>query len=91
MNREELLKSLMELDFMAVDLALFLDTHPENEEAVRKYDNIIKTADTVRAKYESEYGPLCSFRSYANGKWDWIDNPWPWKACGNPELGKERC
>ena len=30
MNKDELLKSLMSLDFMAVDLGLFLNTHPEN-------------------------------------------------------------
>ena len=65
MNKDELLKSLMSLDFMAVDLGLFLNTHPENEEAVAEYDRIIRAADEVRSQYESQFGPLCSFRSYA--------------------------
>ncbi len=90
MNKEELLKSLMALDFMAVDLGLYLDTHPDSEEALAEYDRIIKSADTVREQYETEYGPLCSFRSYAYGQWNWIDNPWPWKSCANPEFGEER-
>ena len=42
MNKDEMLKSLMALDFMAVDLGLYLDTHPEDEEAIAEYDRIIK-------------------------------------------------
>ena len=55
MNKDELLKSLMSLDFMAVDLGLFLNTHPENEEAVAEYDRIIRAADEVRSQYESQF------------------------------------
>ena len=91
MNKDELLKSLMSLDFMAVDLGLFLNTHPENEEAVAEYDRIIRAADEVRSQYESQFGPLCSFRSYAGGQWKWIDNPWPWTSCANPDMEKESC
>ena len=35
-------------------------------------------------QYEAQYGPLCSFRSYAGGQWKWIDNPWPWNSCAKP-------
>ena len=67
MNKDELLKSLMSLDFMAVDLGLFLNTHPENEEAVAEYDRIIRAADEVRSQYESQFGPLCKSR-YGKGE-----------------------
>lgn len=91
MNRDELLKSLSSLDFMAVDLGLYLNTHPEDCEAVDEYNRIIKAADKVRMKYEEEYGPLCSFRSYARDGWSWIDNPWPWNACFNVNIEKGAC
>ena len=105
MNKDELLKSLMSLDFMAVDLGLFLNTHPENDPyickhedgtyyftaSVPEYDRIIRAADEVRSQYESQFGPLCSFRSYAGGQWKWIDNPWPWTSCANPDMEKESC
>ena len=65
MNQEELLKSLMELDFIAVDLGLFLNTHPDDSDAIAAYNQVITAADTVRMKYEETFGPLCSFRSYA--------------------------
>lgn len=88
MNRDMVLEKLMALDFMAVDLALYLDTHPTDQGAIAQYNKIIKAADAVREKYEKEWGPLCSFRSYAqdNTVFNWVENPWPWQAAGNFEL-----
>ena len=93
MDRDELLKSLSELDFIAVDLALFLNTHPENKEAIQAYNQVITAADTVRMKYEDAFGPLCSFRSYASNTnhWEWNDNPWPWQADANFAFAGKEC
>ena len=93
MNREELLKKLMELDFIAVDLALFLNTHPDNSEAIQAYNQVITAADAVRMKYEESFGPLCSFRSYAmdSSNWQWKDDPWPWQADANFSLAGKEC
>ena len=93
MDRDELLKSLSELDFIAVDLALFLNTHPENKEAIQAYNQVITAADTVRMKYEDAFGPLCSFRSYASNTshWEWNDNPWPWQADANFSFAGKEC
>ena len=92
MDREEMLKTLSELDFIAVDLGLFLNTHPDNSEAIIAYNQVIAAADAVRMRYEEAYGPLCSFRSYAANTqdWQWKDNPWPWQQAANFSLaGKE--
>lgn len=84
MTREELLNELMQLDFMAVDLALYLNNHPDDRDIIAQYNKTITAADTVRDKYESMYGPLCSFRSLSNkDMFSWIDNPWPWQAAFN--------
>ncbi len=93
MNREELLKALMELDFLAVDLGLFLNTHPEESEAIAAYNQVITAADAVRMKYEDAFGPLCSFRSYATDTkdWQWMDTPWPWQANANFSLAGKEC
>ena len=58
MNREMLLSQLTALDFMAVDLGLYLNTHPEDSAAIAEYNKIIKAADMLRAKYEENFGPL---------------------------------
>ena len=93
MNREELLKKLSELDFIAVDLALFLNTHPNDSEAIQAYNQVITAADAVRMKYEEAYGPLCSFRSYAmdTQEWQWKDTPWPWQTDANFSLAGKEC
>ncbi|MEA4815445.1 hypothetical protein SDC9_210273 [bioreactor metagenome] len=93
MDRDLLLSRLTALDFMAVDIALFLNTHPEKMEAIKFYNRIIMMADTLREEYEKSYGPLCSFRSYAQNenKWDWINNPWPWQKDFNFDMSVEGC
>ncbi len=80
-NKETLLKKLSILDFIAVDLALFLDTHPNDKEAIEKYNSIIEEADSLRYDFEEMYGPLCSFRSMSpECNFKWIDCPWPWQC-----------
>ena len=83
MNRDELLKSLTALDFMAVDLGLYLDVNTHDEEAIKKYNETITEADKYRQMYETSYGPLCSFRSASRKAWTWVNNPWPWQESFN--------
>lgn len=91
MDRETLLSKLTALDFMAVDLGLYLNTHPDDGKAIAEYNKIIEAANMVRQKYEEMYGPLCSFRSFGRNpeKWTWADNPWPWESSFNFKL--EEC
>lgn len=91
MERDELLSTLTALDFMAVDLHLYLDTHPDDKEAIEKYNEIIREADSVRYEYEKEYGPLCSYRSASNNdRFDWINSPWPWQCDFNYNIKEAR-
>ncbi len=90
MNKEQIMKRLAVLDFIAVDLQLYLDTHPEDMEAIDKYNSVIKEADMLRMKYEEIIGPLYSFRSSNNGDtFKWIDDPWPWQPSANFEINEE--
>ena len=45
MEREMMLQKLMELDFLAVDLGLYLNTHPTETEAINAYNQTIEAAD----------------------------------------------
>lgn len=92
-NRDSLLKKLTELDFMTVDLQLYLDTHATDKEAIALYNKVVRVADTVRGKYEKEYGPLCSFRSVSrcDNAWQWAENPWPWEKEFNFDIKSEVC
>jgi len=86
-RHDALLAELTMLDFMLVDLALYLNIHQHEAAALEKYDNIARRADTVRSEYEKTAGPLCSFRSKAaKNRWNWADQPWPWLAQANFEF-----
>lgn len=90
MSEMELLKKLTALDFMAVDLQLYLNTHPDDTVVLEKYNSVIKEADTLRCQYEKNYGPLFSFRSYVHSnKFNWIDNPWPWERDANFKIEED--
>lgn len=92
MERDEVLSRLTALDFMALDMALFLDTNPDNKEAISIYNEVLKEADKIRTIYEENFGPLCSYRSMSNkDKFNWIENPWTWQDCFNYQLKGEIC
>lgn len=79
MYRDELLEELTILDFEAVDLALFLNIHSNDREALKEYNKRVLKADKLRHEFVEKYGQLCSFRSYADEEWTWNDEPWPWE------------
>ena len=80
MNRQEMLMQLTAMDFYTVDLQLYLNTHPNDREALSKFNAVAREANELRKQYENMYGPLCSYRSESELPWKWIDNPWPWQA-----------
>lgn len=92
MERDEVLSRLTALDFMALDMALYLDTHSEDKEAISIYNEVLREANKIRAIYEENFGPLCSYRSMSNEDiFKWVDNPWPWRECFNYSLKGEEC
>ena len=73
------LKKLMEYDFTLYDLALYLDTHPFDEDALEVYQDLSKEAIKLRENYEAKYGPLMQKEAACDCEWKWINNPWPWE------------
>ncbi|MEW6228978.1 MAG: spore coat protein CotJB [Bacillota bacterium] len=82
-RRRELLR-IMELEFAAVELNLFLDTHPEEQRALADYNAVAQELNRAKATYESRYGPLLHFgQSLSPEAWRWIEDPWPWEITFN--------
>lgn len=74
------LRKLQELEFAAVDLNLYLDTHPEDEEAIEKLSGYNDEIEKMRAEYEEKETIL--FSHHVRTKEDlakWINDPWPWE------------
>ncbi len=89
MNRDECLKKLTMLDFMCIDLNLYLDTHPTDQDALENFNTVATQASQLREFYEKEFGPLLPSRPTCSDEWRWIDNPWPWDEAFNFKLCRE--
>jgi len=79
MDREKLLKQITILDFMAADLHLYLNTHPNDAEALEMFNDTATHGAQVRKDYEEHFGPLVSYRTPDAQGWRWSDCPWPWQ------------
>ena len=76
---------LQAIGFGIQELALYLDTHPEDKEALELY----KTYQQLYAKalelYESKCGPLNHHKVTKGDRYSWLDDPWPWEYAANKE------
>ncbi|MDD2401976.1 MAG: spore coat protein CotJB [Clostridia bacterium] len=75
------LKKIQELEFTALDLNLYLNTHFNDLRAVEQFKRVNMEICKVKKMYEQRYGPLLNFGFGSNiGKtWRWVDSPWPWE------------
>ena len=78
------LAELQTLAFAIHELALYLDTHRNDNEALEMYRAYQKIYAEGRKKYEKEYGPL-NHMSYDGDTYRWLDDPWPWEYSANRE------
>ena len=87
-NKNELpINPKTELQVMAFaiqELALYLDTHRDDKEALELYQAYQK----MYHKGEMEYSKMCqplTHHTPAEGEYRWLDDPWPWEYCANKE------
>jgi spore coat protein JB len=86
-NKEMQVTPLNELQTMAFainELALYLDTHSDDEEALELYRTYQKLYHDGAAMYSREYGPL-NHKTPVDGPYKWLDDPWPWEYSANKE------
>ncbi|OMF19243.1 spore coat protein CotJB [Paenibacillus sp. FSL H8-0548] len=77
----KLLHELQAIDFVLVELNLYLDTHPTDVNAIQQYNQFAQVRQQVAHNYESRYGPLKHFGQSLSGvPWSWNDTPWPWQV-----------
>lgn len=88
-NKNELpitpLTELQTMAFAIQELALYLDTHRDDQEALELYRSYQKMYDEGRKTYEKMCGPL-THMSMTEGGFKWLDDPWPWEYAKNREV-----
>lgn len=73
------LSELQALEFVLLELGLYLDTHQGDAEAFALFQQYAALEKAGREKYESMYGPLFqSSTAQSDCFCAWIQDPWPW-------------
>lgn len=75
---------LQTLAFAIQELALYLDTHRDDKEALELYQSYQKIYHDCMMRFTKECGPL-NHRTPTEGPYAWLDDPWPWEYCRNKE------
>jgi spore coat protein JB len=79
------LTELQALGFVLQELALYLDTHRDDKEALEMYQQYQKLYAEGAKKYEQMCGPL-NHMSQTKGEYKWLNDPWPWEYAKNREV-----
>lgn len=88
-NEKELpampLAELQALGFAVQELALYLDTHREDQEALDLYRSYQQLYRRSREEYSKKHGPLNHMQVSDRDGYDWLEDPWPWEFSKNKE------
>ena len=79
------LTELQTMAFVIQELALYLDTHRDDAEALDMYRQYQQLYNKGRDAYEKMCGPL-THTSMTDGGYRWLNDPWPWEYAGNREV-----
>jgi spore coat protein JB len=83
----DILHELQALDFALVELTLYLDTHPDDANAIKQHKQLAEHRHDIRKKLEDEDeekeedGALSSYEANnetSNRRWTLA--PWPWQT-----------
>lgn len=81
---EEYYRSLEEIqavDFVLVELTLYLDTHPNDYQALQQFNQYAQQSMQLKRTFEVKFGPLQQYgNSYTDADWSWGTSPWPWQV-----------
>ena len=80
-----LLTELQVMAFAIQELALYLDTHRDDQEALEMYQTYQRMYHDAMKEYTEKRGPL-NHRTPTQGPYRWLDDPWPWEYSKNMEV-----
>lgn len=78
-DKNKLLNEIMSLNFAVNDLVLYLDTHPNDSEAIKMHNEYSNKSKILTEEYQRKFGPLTVNFDSSPNSWDWINQPWPWE------------
>lgn len=81
-NKEQLLRDIGIVDFVLVELGLYLDTHPLDRNAMEYFNHYNRIKQQMVREFSMKYYPLTRDMAESSKEWRWGAAPLPWEgAC----------
>ena len=80
------LSELQVLAFAIQELALYLDTHRDDREALELYQSYQEIYQKCMKEYTQNCRPLNHRTPTTGACYQWLDDPWPWEYAANKEV-----
>lgn len=77
------LSEIQALAFAVQELALYLDTHPEDRKALELYQQYQRLYAECMEKHQAHLGPTNHQTPTDGDTYSWLDDPWPWEFAAN--------
>ena len=77
------LSELQVLSFALHDLALYLDTHRDDKEALEVYRSYQNIYHKGMMEYNEQRTPLSHGMPSSSKEYNWLNDPWPWEYSKN--------
>lgn len=80
-EQEHMLHDIGVVDFVTVEMTLYLDTHPMDREAMEYFNHYMRMKNQLMRDYAAKYGPLSlSAADNSCKEWKWATQPMPWEG-----------
>lgn len=76
---------LQSVGFAVQELALYLDTHPDDKEALELYQNCQAMLHKGLMEFGEKGKPMNHACPNPSKRYSWMDEPWPWELAANQE------
>lgn len=80
LSKDALMKKIMEYQFAVYELNLYLDTHPEDKDAIMKFQKLSIKYKEYLNEYAENFGPIIATQVNSENYWTWVLEPWPWEG-----------
>ena len=82
MNQQQMLEWVMMLTLCAIDMNLYLDTHPDDSDALDYLNQCSELLKSARRTYEASYGSFTVAGGTPFETFTWVETPMPWEGGG---------
>lgn len=78
--QDQMLKEISMVDFVLVELMLYLDTHPYDRNAMEYFNHYSRIKNRMAREFSVKYFPLTKDMAESNKEWRWGMAPLPWEG-----------